>query len=125
MSLTADRLAVCRLEAHDPLPAWALDAPGFLSITRTADEVSIICDVGRVPREVRHEGPFRLLQVAGPLPFEAVGIMAALAGVLAAAGVSLLALGTYDTDYILVREQDLDASVTALRQAGYHVGDAP
>jgi len=122
LRLTADRLAVCRLDPNAPMPAWALEARGFLTITRTADEVSIMCATAAVPPDVRHEGPFRLLTVEGPLPFDAVGVIAGLAGALAAAGVSLLAVGTYDTDHLLVREQDLDVSLVALAKAGYGIG---
>lgn len=116
--LTGDRLAVCRLEAGAGIPPWAGGAPGFLSVSQTADEVSIVCAVAVVPSTVRHEAPFRLLRVAGPLPFEAVGIMAALAGALAGAGVSILAISTFDTDYVLVREADVNRSLDALRQMG-------
>jgi hypothetical protein len=123
--LTGDRLAVCRLEAGTGIPLWVGRAPGFLSVSQTADEVSVVCAVAVVPSTVRHEAAFRLLRVAGPLPFEAVGIMAALAGALAGAGVSILPIGTFDTDYVLVREADVDRSLDALREAGYavEVGD--
>jgi hypothetical protein len=125
LRLTGDCLAVCRLDAGAGMPPWAGDAPGFLSVSRTADEVSIVCAAASVPSNVRHEAPFRLLQVAGPVPFETVGIMAVLSGALAGAGVSILPIGTFDTDYLLVREADVDRSLDALRGAGcaVEVGD--
>jgi hypothetical protein len=116
--LTGDRLAVCRLDAGTATPAWVEEAPGFLSISRTADEVSVVCAAASVPSVVRHEAPFRLLQVVGPLPFDAVGIMARLSGALAGAGISILPIGTFDTDYVLVRDADVDRSLDALRAAG-------
>jgi hypothetical protein len=117
----AVRMAVCRLPPGAPLPAWALAGSGFASITRTADELSIVCTETLVPAGVQAESGFRVLKVQGPLPFEATGIIARLAAVLAAAGISMLALGTYDTDYLLVRESRLDAAIAALRADGHTV----
>jgi signal transduction histidine kinase len=116
--LTGDRLAVCRLDPGPELPAWAAAAPGFMTLSQAADEVSVVCSTAAVPARVRHEAPFRLLHVVGPLPFDAVGIMARLAGALAGAGVSILPIATFDTDYVLVREQDVARSLEALAAAG-------
>lgn len=114
-------LAVCRLGAADPVPAWA-SAPGpLVSTTRTGDELSLVCPWGAVPGGVRREGPWRALKVAGPLDFAAVGILAALAAALAREGISLFALSTYDTDYLLVREPDLAAARAALVRAGHRL----
>lgn len=111
--------AVARLapgaEVHAPASG------GFWSLTRTPEETSIVCAVADVPPDAHSEGPFRLLGVDGPLPFEATGILAALAAPLAAAGVPILALATHDTDYLLVPERRLEDAAAALRGAGHEV----
>jgi hypothetical protein len=117
-----DRLAVCRLASDQPLPAWARPSKGeFFSATHTAEEVSIIVADSRAPEAAKCERGFRLLKVQGPLDFSLVGIIAGLSGTLADAGVSIFAFSTYDTDYVMVKEADLERAVAALRKAGYEV----
>ncbi|MBB75494.1 MAG: hypothetical protein CMJ75_13390 [Planctomycetaceae bacterium] len=115
----ADTFAICRLAAADPIPAWA--EGGVVSITRTAEELSIVCSQQRVPQQVTHEGDWRCLRVVGPLDFSLVGVLSALSGTLAAAGISLFAISTFQTDYLLVRQTDLAAAVTSLAAAGHDV----
>lgn len=117
-------LAVCRLGADDPLPDWAL-AGTFISITRTSDELSIVCLQEEVPPDVRCKKGWRCLRVEGPLEFSEIGVLASLTAALAAADVSLFALSTFDTDYLLVGEGDLERAVTALRGAGHQIEGAP
>jgi enamine deaminase RidA (YjgF/YER057c/UK114 family) len=110
-----ERLAVCRLEGAARVPSWALELhEAFTSITRTADELSIVCPEEAVPPDVRVEGGWRALKVPGPIPFEQIGVLAGLAAPLAAAGISIFALSTYDTDYVLVKEDDLQRALVAL-----------
>lgn len=117
-----DRLAVCRSATDQPLPAWAKPSKGeFFSVTRTPEEVSIIVAESRIPEAAKCERGFRLLKVQGPLDFSLVGIIAGLSGTLADAGVSIFALSTYDTDYVMVKQADLERAVAALRTAGYEV----
>jgi hypothetical protein len=116
-------LALCRLGADAALPDWALSS-AFLSITRTNDELSVVCPQEVVPAEVRCEKGWKCLRVEGPLDFSEVGILASLTAVLAAADVSLFAISTFDTDYLLVKDVDLERGVTALREAGHRVADA-
>jgi enamine deaminase RidA (YjgF/YER057c/UK114 family) len=115
VTVLPERLAVCRLTAGARVPSWALELhEAFTSITRTTDELSIVCPEDAVPPEVQVEGGWRALKVPGPIPFAQTGVLAALAAPLAAAGVSLFALSTYDTDYVLVKEDDLDRALSAL-----------
>jgi hypothetical protein len=119
-----DHLAICRSDKEEALPRWAKAPPGeFFSVTRTRDELSIVIANARAPREAKCERDWRLLMVKGPLDFNLVGIIAGLSGTLADAGVSIFALSTYDTDYILVKQPDLDRALAALRQAGYPVSE--
>ncbi len=116
---------VARLDPGAPVPAPLLDpaGPGLVSVTRTDTELSVVCASAAAPEGARVERGWRLLTVRGPLSFTLTGIMAALAGELAAAGVTLFALSTYDTDHVLVRGDDLDRALAALREAGHDVHD--
>jgi hypothetical protein len=121
LSLLPETFAICRLDAGSPIPAWALAAEGFVSITRTGDELSTVCPKALVPYNVQASRSWRCLRVAGPLDFTLVGVLASLASPLAAAGISIFALSTYETDYLLVREAQLPAAIEALAAAGHTV----
>lgn len=112
--------AICRLEANAAVPAWAGGAR-FLSITRTADELSVVCEERMVPDEVRAERKRRLMQIEGKLAFAMTGVLSSLATPLAEAGISIFAVATYDTDYLLVRDEDLQEATKALEAAGHRV----
>jgi hypothetical protein len=112
--------AVCRLTADAPLPTWAT-AGEFLSITRTAGELSIVCPEEAVPQGVQCERGWRCLRVAGPLEFSLVGVLASLAVPLAEAGISIFVVSTFDTDYLLVKEEKQQQAAEVLRQAGHTV----
>jgi hypothetical protein len=114
------RFAVCRLSATSPLPNWAMHG-GFLSFTRTDEELSIVCEEKFAPENIPAERGWACLKVQGPLEFGEIGILAGLARALAAAEISIFVVSTYNTDYLLVRAVQVDAAVTALMQAGYDV----
>ena len=114
---------VARLAPQAPVPAGLLDAGhSFVSVTRTSGELSIICPVALAPEAAKIEAGWRLLTVRGPLEFTLTGIIAALANELAAAGVALFTLSTFDTDHVLVKQADLTRAEAALRAAGHEVG---
>ncbi|KAA2258615.1 ACT domain-containing protein [Solihabitans fulvus] len=112
---------VARLPQDAPVPPGLFDHPGLVSVTRTPDELSIVCPSEHAPATDQVQDGWRLLTVRGPLEFTLTGIMAALSGGLAAAGVSLFALSTYDTDHLLVKATDLDRAVRALLAGGNEV----
>jgi len=120
LTLLQNQLAVCRMEPDAPIPAWALTG-SIWSITRTHDELSLVCGQERIPAGIQSEPGWRALKGDGPLDFSLTGILAGLAGVLAVAEISIFAISTYDTDYVLVRSTSLQAAVAALRRAGYVV----
>ncbi len=101
-------------------PSWALGAE-FLSITRTANELSIVCEERIVPDDLHAERNRRLLQIEGTLAFSLTGVLASVATPLANAGISTFAVSTYDTDYLLVSEKDLSEATQALDAAGHIV----
>jgi hypothetical protein len=109
-------LAVCRLAPSDRVPSWALELhEGLVSITRTPDELSIVCPQVAVPPDTEVEDGFRARLVPGPIPFEQTGVLAAIAAPLAQARISIGAISTYDTDNVLVREADLERALEALQ----------
>ena len=126
-SLTLDLLpgsyAICRWAPGEPLPAWVTQGT-FCSVTRTPTELSAVCDADAVPPDVTAERPWSLLAVRGPLDFSLTGVLAGLAAPLAAAGISIFALSTYDTDYLLVRNDDVERAIRSLRDAGHTVAAA-
>ena len=120
LQLVAGDFAVCRLSPHEPVPAWAGSAV-FSSVTRTADELSIVCPAAPVPANIKAERGWRLLKFSGPFDFSAVGILASVTAPLAHAGISLLALATFDTDYVLVPAARIDEAIRTLEAAGHTV----
>jgi hypothetical protein len=121
ISVIPEILTICRLEPEAELPLWAIRGT-FCSVTRTAEELSIVIPQERVPSDVCAEGPWRAFKVEGPIPFSAVGILASIAEPLARASISLFAISTFDTDYVLVQADQLEAARSTLVGAGHTVG---
>ncbi len=121
LTVLAETVAVCRLAPSEPVPDWAWKAPGFVSVTRTSEEWSVVCTEEMVPEGTVCEPGWSILKVAGPLDFSLTGILASLAGPLADAGISVFALATYDTDYLLVKSARLEDAVTVLQAAGHRI----
>lgn len=119
LAVLEERLAVCRLDAGE-IPPWATEA-SYFSVTRTEDELSIVCPEENVPEGVSQEQGWRALKLEGPFELSMVGILASVVQPLAGAGVSIFAVSTFDTDYVLVREGNLDLAVDALHEHGHEV----
>jgi len=115
--------AVCRLPAGAELPSWARGE--IVSVTRTPDELSIVCDAAQVPPEVRAEGGWICFTLAGPFDFEQVGILVAVARPLAEGGISIFAVSTFDTDYLMIKAAQREPALAVLRAAGHTVEEAP
>ena len=106
LRVTPWRLAVCRLPADAPLPAWVFHAEAeFFSVTRTPGELSVVCAEDDLPPSVTEhvERDWRAFELVGPIPFSTTGVISGLTAPLAAAGVSVFVISTYDTDYLLVK----------------------
>ncbi len=110
--------AVARLGPDQPIPTWATALP-FASITRTPDELSVVCPRSSIPEGVAHESDWIVIKLHGPFPFTQVGVLASFASPLAAAGISLFALSTFDTDYILIKAAHAAAAQQVLVAAGH------
>ncbi|MCH7702741.1 MAG: ACT domain-containing protein [Planctomycetes bacterium] len=119
LSVLPEILAVCRLGPGEPIPDWALIASSFLSLTRTTDELSVVCAESSVPDDIRCERDWRAVKVGGPLDFAETGILASLATPLGDAGISVFAVSTFDTDYLLVKQPALDRTRSVLTRAGH------
>ncbi len=120
LELLPETFAVCRLDAPAPIPAWATTA-AFFSITRTRAELSLVCAQANVPAAIRCERNWRALRVVGQLDFALTGILASLAAPLADVGISIFALSTFDTDYVLIKQASLDHAIQVLTRAGHRL----
>jgi uncharacterized protein len=118
LSILPGLYAICRFSKNAPLPDWALQGE-FVSITRTADELSIVCNQTNIPDTTKGEKDWRCLKIAGTLDFSLTGILASLATPLAEAGISIFAISTFDTDYLLIKENTLEAAIQVLTAAGH------
>lgn len=124
LTVLPESYAICRLAPDAAIPDWALVPGDFVSISRTRDELSIVCREAGVPADVRGAQVGRgrcCLRVEGPFDLSVVGVLAAIAQPLAKAGIAIFVVSTYDTDYVLLREADLDAATTALLAHGHTV----
>ena len=121
--------AIWRFDAMESLPDRLFEGPGFVSVTRTDDELSIVAREGTIREGLscKVEPGWVLFKVDGPLSFSMLGVLSALAGPLASAGISIFVVSTYDTDYLMVREADAKRARAVLREQGYlqasHAGD--
>lgn len=120
LRVLSDRLAVCQLSPQADTPGWARLVE-LLSITRTRSELSIVCSQRFLPPDVKAERDWRAFEIKGPLDFSLTGVLAGLSTTLAQAEISLFALSTYDTDYLLVKDADFERARLALTAAGHAI----
>lgn len=117
-------MAVCRLAPDTPIPAWALTST-LISVTRTAEELSIVCSeedvVVQSSSDIKVERGWMALKLEGPFPFSMTGVLASFLQPLATAGIPIFALSTFDTDFVLIKHQTLDDAITALRNSGHEL----
>jgi hypothetical protein len=112
-------LAVCRLEPQSEIPAWAYTSR-FFSITKTADELSVVCEPSVVPTNVKAETGWKGFRVVGTLDFSLTGILAAIANPLAQEKISIFAISTFDTDYVLIKSSSWEPAKIVLQKAGFN-----
>ena len=120
LTVFPERYAVSRLDAKADAPPWSADGP-FVSISRTPDELSIVCLEASVPAGIPCEPGWRVLKCEGPLDSALTGIMASIADPLADANIPIFPIATHDTDYILVKESHLETAIRALTGYGHAV----
>ncbi len=124
LTLSPDRLAVCRLDVGAAVPPWAVKS-AFFSITRTGDELSIVCRDDDAPNDntFKIERGWRAFRIEGPLDFGLTGVLVAVAKPLADAGIPIFALSTYDTDYVLVKHDRVQPAISALSRADHTINE--
>lgn len=120
LAFLREPIAICRLPAGAAVPAWA-STGAFWSMTRTPDELSVVVPEAVVPMGATASRGWRAIRFAGPLPLDQTGILASVTGPLAAAHVSVFAIGTYDTDYVLVPHAQQRQAIATLERAGHRV----
>lgn len=120
LSIAAGRFAICRLDPEEQLPPWATAGPWW-SVTRTDQELSIVCLERQVPEDVVCEKDWRCLSLEGPLAFSEVGVLSSIALLLAKAQIGICSVSTYSTDHILLKDRDLERALQALTLAGHRV----
>jgi uncharacterized protein len=120
LTLLLERFAISRLAADAPVPDWATSG-AFFSVTRTGDELSVVTEISQVPVGVQSQPGWRVFKVHGPFVLSEIGVLSALAAPLAEAKISLFAVSTFDTDYLLVAVETLSAAIAALGRAGHTI----
>lgn len=113
--------AFCRLDPNGHIPNWALLGDDFVSLTRTLDELSVVCMQENVPADALAERGWRCVKVEGPFDFSVAGVHASLTLPLAQANISVMSISTYETDYLLLKSEDLASATVALSNAGHTV----
>ena len=121
LNVHKENYGICKLHKEAPVPEWVEGI--FTSITRTANELSIICLEEKIPKEIKCEKGWRVIEIVGQLEFSLVGVLASLLTPLADAGISVFALSTFNTDYLLIKEKDIDATVKILEASGHIVAE--
>lgn len=112
--------AICRLDKDAQNPQW-LSYSRFTTVTHTNDELSIICPQEDVPATITHMGGWRCLKIEGPFGLDSIGVLVSVAAPLSTNAISLFATATYDTDYLLIKEQDLIRAIETLKKQGHIV----
>jgi hypothetical protein len=120
LSVLPQKYAVCRLDPNGPIPYWALLGDDFISLTRTKVELSVACLQENVPEEIKASRGWRCARVEGPFDLDLPGVHVSLAIPLAQAGISILSIATYETDHLLIKEEDLADAIKVLEEAGHH-----
>jgi len=120
LTVLAEAFAVSRLDKRTPVPTWACSG-AWWSVTRTDDELSIVCSEAQVPADVASNRGWKCLKVAGPLDLTLSGVLASLLEPLAQARISVFSISTFDTDYLLVKTENLAATARLLSLAGHQI----
>ncbi len=119
LSVLKETFSIHRLAPDASLPE-AVNECDFYSLSKTADELSLVCPEHLAVQSEKSNPDWKCFRVAGPLDFKLTGILAGIADILAKEQISIFATSTFDTDYILIKKRNLTTAVSALERAGYH-----
>ncbi len=120
LKLLSTPFAVLKLSPSEPIPTWATQSNHFF-ISKTSDELSIICPEQAVPSEVEASKAWRCFRVDGDLEFEQVGVVATVSKPIADAGISLFLVSTHDRDYVFVHVDSLEKAVETYKSIGFEI----
>ena len=120
LKLLKDMYGVCRLNNNSKIPEWGAKGE-FSSITRTEDELSIVCLQNNIPEGIQCEKSWEVFKIEGPLDFSLIGILSAISSLMAEKGISIFAISTYDTDYILIKDKELNKAIEVLSNDKYEI----
>ena len=120
LRLLEDTYGVCRLQKNDLIPSWVFQGE-FYSITKTDDELSIVCLQNNIPENIQCETDWNILKIQGPLDFSLIGILSKISTLMAENKISIFAVSTYDTDYILVKKEKIENAISILENDIYEV----
>ena len=120
LKILPDRMAVCRFDPAAAIPDWIAEI-GFYSIIRTEEELTIVCPETHIAPGISSEAGWRCFRVQGPLDFSEIGIIFSLTRPLAENGVSVFVISTYNTDYLMVKDNDLAKAIDALTAEGHEI----
>ena len=112
--------AVCRFEDSKKVPSW-VNEKEFFSVTKTEDEISVVMLQDKISSDVKVEKDWRILKVEGTLDFSLIGILAKISDILAKNSISIFVISTFNTDYILVKEEKIEKAMTVLSKEGYEI----
>lgn len=122
LKLLKDKYSVCRLNKDDEIPKWIFNEE-FFSITKTEDELSIVCLQDKIKEDVKCERDWNILKIEGPLDFSLIGILSKISTLMANNNISIFAISTYDTDYILIKEESIDKAIEILENNNYNINN--
>ena len=120
LRLLEGNYAIARLDAVAAIPHWA-DGPGFVSISRSDDELSVLCQAERVPASVRQDSGWACMKLLGPFAFDETGIVLSVIRPLSEAGIGIFVVSTFDGDHLLIKQSDVPAGAELLRAAGHQL----
>lgn len=112
--------AVCQISNREKVPSW-VEEKGFFSVTKTEDEISVVMLQDKISKEIKAEKDWRILKVEGTLEFSLIDILAKISSVLAENQISIFVISTFNTDYILVKEEKIEKAMAVLSQEGYEI----
>src|SRR5215469_8513562 len=122
LSVIHGLFAIVKLSPGSAIPDWATKS-GFFSVTRNSEELSLVVSEANVPLSLDASRGWRMLKVHGPFAFTEVGVVAALASPLARVGVGIFVISTFDTDYLLIQQEEIPAAIEALEHAGHRIAN--
>ena len=120
LSLLKDKYGICTLPNTAPIPDWAL-TQSLASITRTEKELTIVCRLEILPSQYQSDLKWRCFKIDGSFDLNQIGVISSISSPLADAGISIYVISTYDTDYFLIQEQNLEKTISVLSNSGHYI----